>query len=1035
MTPEEFIAKWRGSQLSERAASQSHFRDLCQLLGVPEPTPASAADYTFEKPTRRIGDRQGFADVWWRGRFAWEYKRDSRNLVEAYAQLKGYADALENPPLLIVSDMQEIRIHTNFTNAIAVQHVIKLPDLTDPHIRNDILRECFLHPERLQPTVTREIVTAEAAANFARIAVALREHHDERRVAHFINKLVFCLFAEDIDLLPGRVFAVVLDEAVKSPTEFEPILRNLFRAMANPYGRFGTVAVPWFNGGLFDDDDVLPLGQNQLRDLTAAARLDWKAIDPTIFGTLFESGLDDKKRAEMASLFDAPEPEHHTLLPLHAPAANRGVGIHYTDEATIMKIIEPVVVMPLRRDWERIKAEIRELDERRARATAPAQRERLLQQARGLYADFRAGLGRYRVLDPACGSGNFLALSLRALKDFDLAVTEDAAAMGLPLDDYRIGPEAVLGIEINAYAAELARLTVWITELQWQLRKGLHVTRRPILDRLDGIQRADALLTPSGGEREWPAADVIVGNPPFLGGKRLRSGLGDAYVDRLFAAYAGRVPAEADLVAYWFAKAWEQMSPPSLLLKGQRGRTSTPSPSMGEGREGVIAATASSPWVQAAGSPPPRPSPIVGEGVGAANSILLPRLKRAGLVATNSMRGGANRRVLDRIVRDGIIFDAWDDEKWVVEGVAVRVSLICFSGDEDEQRPRLDGEPVERISSDLTAAKSDLTQARPLTQNKGVAFMGDTKGGAFDVPGDLARRWLQLPLNPNGRPNSDVLRPWMNGMDVTRRPADKWIIDFGWETSEREAALYEAPFAYCLAKVKSERDKNRREAYRRFWWRHVEPRPGMWGTMNGQARYIATPTIAKHRLFCCIDRAVCPDHQLIVIARDDDTSFGILHSRFHESWALRLGTSLEDRPRYTPSSTFETFPFPEGLTPNIPAANYAADPRAVAIAAAAKRLDELREAWLNPPDLVERVPEVVPGFPDRILPKNPEAAAILKKRTLTNLYNERPAWLDHAHRDLDVAVAAAYGWPADISEEDALARLLALNLERAAAGR
>jgi type II restriction/modification system DNA methylase subunit YeeA len=277
----------------------------------------------------------------------------------------------------------------------------------------------------------------------------------------------------------------------------------------------------------------------------------------------------------------------------------------------------------------------------------------------------------------------------------------------------------------------------------------------------------------------------------------------------------------------------------------------------------------------------------------------------------------------------------------------------------------------------------------------------------------------------------------MNGMDVTRRPADKWIIDFGWQMSEREAALYEAPFAYCLAHVKSERDKNRREAYREFWWRHVEPRPGMWNAIGRRARYIATPTVAKHRLFCWINAAVCPDHQLIVTARDDDTTVGILHCRFHEAWAIGLCTWLGvgNDPRYTPSSTFETFPFPEGLTPNIPAIDYANHRRAIAIADAARRLNELRENWLNPPDLVERVPEVVPGFPDRMLPKNAEAAAILKKRTLTNLYNERPAWLDNAHRDLDAVVAAAYGWPADINQEDALARLLALNLERANKGR
>ncbi len=977
MTPEQFIAKWRGTTRTERSAAQEHFLDLCDLLGVPKPGDVDrhGAEYTFEKSTRKIGDTAGFADVWKRHCFAWEYKGNRRNLVEAYAQLKQYADALENPPLLIVSDMREIRIHTNFTNAIAQQHVIALIDLVSPEAR-ELLRNCFLHPERLRPTATRESVTAQAAANFANIAIGLRRHHDERRVAHFINKLVFCLFAEDIDLLPNRVFADLVDEARKRPDDFEPMLRDLFRAMANRNGRFGTAAIPWFNGGLFDDDDVLPLGMGAVDDLTNAARLDWKAIDPTIFGTLFESGLDDKKRALMASLFDAPDPEDPAQAQLFAaPAANRGVGIHYTDEATIMKIIEPVVVAPLRREWEQVKAQIGALEEQRGRARAPAEKDRLLAKARDLYADFRARLGSYRVLDPACGSGNFLALSLRVLKDFDLSVLNDAAAMGLPRDDFRVGPEAVKGIEINGYAAELARLTVWITELQWQLRKGLGLTRRPILDKLDGIVRADALITQSGRDYDWPEADVVVGNPPFLGGKLMRKSLGDAYVGRLFVTFSGRVPAEADLVAYWFAKAWERM---------QEGR-----------------------------------------------------LKRAGLVATNSIRGGANRRILDRVAHDGVIYDAWDDEPWVLDGAAVRVSLICFAGDGAAGDVRLNGAPVPRINADLTGAGIDFTTARPLRENRGIAFMGDTKGGAFDVPGDLAREWLQLPLNPNGRPNSDVLRPWMNGMDLTRQPSGRWIIDFGWEMTEHEAALYEAPFAYLLRHVRSVRLQNRREAYAAHWWRHVEPRPGMWRALRDRARFIVTPEVSRQRVFAWLQPPVMPDHKLQVIASDSDCVFGVLNSRFHNGWSLRLGSwhGVGNDPRYTIGTTFETFPFPEGLTPNLPAGDYAGDPRAVAIAAAARRLDALRQAWLNPADLVELVPEVVAGFPDRIVPVSDKAAAILKKRTLTNLYNERPAWLDNAHRDLDAAVAAAYGWPADIGESEALGRLLDLNRERAAAGR
>jgi type II restriction/modification system DNA methylase subunit YeeA len=420
------------------------------------------------------------------------------------------------------------------------------------------------------------------------------------------------------------------------------------------------------------------------------------------------------------------------------------------------------------------------------------------------------------------------------------------------------------------------------------------------------------------------------------------------------------------------------------------------------------------------------------------------RLSGFGLVSTNSIRGGANRAVLQEAVADARIFDAWDDEEWILNGAAVRVSLVCVDRG-GSPRPRLDGVEVEEIHTDLTArgigsGAVDLTRAARLNQNRGVAFMGDTKGGAFDVPGTLAREWLRLPLNPNGRPNADVLRQWMNGMDVTRRPAGKWIIDFGWQMSEADAALYEAPFAHARAQVKPQRDKNKRESYRLLWWRHVEARQGMWAALAPYARFIATPTVAKHRLFIWLDRAVCPDHQLIATARNDDTTFGILHSRFHELWSLRMGTWLGvgNDPRYTPSTTFETFPFPEGLTPDIPAADYAVDPRAQAIAAAAADVNAKREAWLNPPDLVVRVPEVVPGYPDRILPVNEAAAEMLRKRTLTNLYNQRPAWLDHAHRRLDEAVADAYGWGDDwragrLDDDEILARLFALNQARTAA--
>ena len=272
-------------------------------------------------------------------------------------------------------------------------------------------------------------------------------------------------------------------------------------------------------------------------------------------------------------------------------------------------------------------------------------------------------------------------------------------------------------------------------------------------------------------------------------------------------------------------------------------------------------------------------------------------------------------------------------------------------------------------------------------------------------------------------------------MDLTRRPAGNWIVDFGEDMGEAEAALYEAPFAHIVEHVKPVRLGRRRERHRRYWWRHGETRPGMWRALRGLHRFITTPTVSKHRLFVWLEAGVCPDHQLIVIARDDDVTFGILHSRFHEAWSLRLGTSLEDRPRYTPTTTFETFPFPVGLSPDISTADYADDPRAVVIAEAARRLVELRDRWLNPPEWVEWVDEPVPGYPKRPAAREDPAAKELKARTLTNLYNALPQWLTDAHAALDAAVAAAYGWDAEISKNEALRELLTLNREASSTAR
>lgn len=957
MTPQQFIAKWQNSQLKERSAAQEHYLDLCRMLGEPSPADVdpTGKDYGFEVGASKTTGGQGFADVFKRGHFGWEYKGTKANLDTAFAQLQRYAIALDNPPLLIVSDIgTTIRIHTNWTNSVSKVYEIAIADLADPEKRG-WLKSALSDPEVLRPIKTRQQLTEEVAGDFAQLARSLRERgHKAEEVAHFINRLVFCMFAEDVRLLPDNIFMRMLERALEDPAEFEGFARDLFNAMKTG-GRIGFEKVAWFNGGLFNDDLVFSLAKDEIKLVHRAAQQYWGDIDPSILGTLFERGLDPDKRSQL--------------------------GAHYTDREKIMMIINPVIVEPLRAEWEAAKVEIGgHLAKAAASKGAPATKARniavaVLQRHLQRLADFR-------VLDPACGSGNFLYLALRALKDLEHRAQVEAEAMGLPRGFPQIGPEVVKGIEINPYAAELARVSVWIGEIQWMVRNGFAASQNPVLKPLENIECRDALLAWHAGadgaeghlvEAEWPEADAIIGNPPFLGGKIIRSELGDETVEALFKLYRGRVPAEADLVVYWVAKAAEAVA---------AGRT-----------------------------------------------------QRVGLVTTNSIRGGVNRQVMDRIADKIGFLSAWADEPWAVEGAAVRVSLIAFGVPMEGHVPHLDGQPVPRVNSDLTGAAVDLTKAARLPTNAAKAFMGDTKGGAFDIPGHVARKFLKAPTNPNGRSNADVVIPWVNGLDLARRHRDVWIVDYGWTMSEEDAALYELPFAHVLDAVKPEREGNNRELYRRFWWRHMEPRPGMWAALRPLPRFIITPRVSKHRLFVWRSSPVVPDSAVIAIARDDDTTFGTLHSRFHELWSLRMGTWLGvgNDPRYTPTTTFETFPFPQGLTPDLPPSSFAADPRAVDIAKASARLNELRENWLNPPDLVRREPEVVPGYPDRLLPVSEEAAQVLSKRTLTNLYNERPAWLQHAHEALDEAVAAAYGWPAELSDDEVLARLFALNQERAAA--
>jgi type II restriction/modification system DNA methylase subunit YeeA len=953
MTPVDFVSKWEGVATRERQASQEHFIDLCRMLQLPTPNEADAFgnSYAFDKGAEKTSGGEGFADVWKQGHFAWEYKGKKKNLDAAYQQLLEYREALGNPPLLIVCDLNEFRIHTNFTGTQKVVHRFALSDFVTPGSEAlGLLRAVFLDPERLRPTVTREQITEEAAARFSELAGRLRDRgHEAHETAHFLMKLLFCLFAEDVRLLPEGLLNRLIAITRKSPEEFTRQIQELFRKMSVDGGYFGPERIEWFNGGLFEDAVALPLTSDDLDVLGEAARLDWSNVEPAILGTLFERGLDPSKRSQL--------------------------GAHYTDKASILRVVEPVVIAPLRREFESLKATVLQYME--ASVPAPVRRRKATEQPAAALRAFLERLRNVRVLDPACGSGNFLYVTLQALKDLEKevilwgALTIRTAQIELP----GVGPQVVRGIEINPYATELARVTIWIGEIQWMIANGFGYRTNPILAPLETVECRDAVLDRSIADlprkAAWPDAEFVVGNPPFLGGKKLRATLGDDYVTDLFRAYDGEVPREADLSAYWHERA----------------------------RQAI-------------------------EGGGS---------RRAGLLATQGIRGGANQEVLRKIKTTGDIFFAWSNEPWVVEGAVVRISIVGQDNGSEVERA-LDGASVSAIYPDLTGARvgsaaMDLTSTPRLAENIRVAFMGDTKGGPFELSGATARQLLAAGPNPHGRPNSDVIVPWINSLDVTRRPRDMFIVDFGTDMTEAIAAQYEAPFEHVRREVMAIRAASR--TTRPEWWLHERPRPDMRKALARLDRFIVTPSLAKHRVFTWARRPTLPDHQVFVFARDDDYAFGVLHSRAHHVWSLRKGTLLRIDPRYTPTTTFDTFPFPWPLHDQSAALSAAQKMHHAAIEIAAKVLDEQRSRWLNPPELIRLEPDIVSSLPARVIPLDDDAAAELGRRTLTKLYNARPTWLTHLHESLDRAVCAAYGWEEDVSDEDILRRLLALNHQRA----
>ena len=516
-TPQLLIAKWKRADLAERAASQEHFIDLCRMLGHPTPAEAdpNGEFFTFERGAEKAEGGNGWADVWKRNFFGWEYKGKHKDLKAAYRQLQLYRESLDNPPLLVVCDLDRIEVHTNFTGCAKRVYAFDLETLPEP-ANLDVLRKLFTDPEALRPQHTTEEITVEAAQTFAKMIDGWRARGIEGQAAsHLAMKLLFSMFAEDIELLPERIFRSTIEGARKDPSRFSARLRSLFDCMAEG-GDFGPVPIPWFNGGLFKaGEPVHDLTADDIDRLVALNAYDWASVEPSIFGTLFERTLDPAKRSQ--------------------------IGAHYTSREDILTLLEPVLMAPLRREWIELQRRSEELwplltDTQKA-VKARKQLDKILR-------DFVERIAAVKILDPACGSGNFLYVAITLLLNLEKEVIAKAASYGTTLLP-QVRPSQLYGLEINPYAAELAQVVIWIGYLQWMHFNGFNAKRDPILEPIHTIRNTDAIIDltdpDNPKETEWPDADVIVGNPPFLGDKKMRGGLGDDYVEPLRKLYSARV--------------------------------------------------------------------------------------------------------------------------------------------------------------------------------------------------------------------------------------------------------------------------------------------------------------------------------------------------------------------------------------------------------------------------------------------------------------------------------------------------------------
>lgn len=1039
-----FIERWKASGASELGNSQAFLGELCDLIGVERPHPKSDDErhnvYTFERGvTFKHSDgseSSGRIDLYKRGCFVLESKQGSNQknvsqtplcsgvgstagkdksktkkgtavrgtrgwsdaMLRARAQAESYAKALPTgdgwPPFLIIVDVgHSIELFADFS--LTGKNYTHYPDKASFRIwmddleREDIrtlLSTIWTAPTSLDPTKISDKVTREIADMLAALAKSLEvAGHAPQSVATFLMRCLFTMFAEDVGLLPKDCFTHLMERHIDKADKFHRVAEVLWKDMdkGTDYSMALETDIKRFNGGLFKDASAIKLNEEQLLLLLNAAKADWRDVEPAIFGTLLERALESRER--------------HKL------------GAHYTPRAYVERLVMPTVIEPLRHDFDNVKAAAVQL--------ANAGDE---EGALKLVRDFHRSLCAITVLDPACGSGNFLYVTMEHMKRLEGEVLDLAEELGqdqyfLEMDQHTVDPHQFIGLEINPRAVPIAELVLWIGYLQWHFKvRGKTMPAQPVLKDFNNIHERDALIdyasqdlvtddhakpitrwdgrttktNPTTGKevpdetaREpvyryqnpkpstWPKADFIIGNPPFLGGKDIKDAMGEGYQEALWSAYDEKnVPRSADFVMYWWHKA------------AQLTRTD--------------------------------------------------KTRRFGFITTNSITQTFSRRVTERHLGEkkalSLVY-AVPDHPWIDAAQCAAVRIAMSVGAPGNRLGRLAKVTHEIKSSDgmshdvelgVSLGKihanlkigADLTSAHPLKANEDLSSRGvSLHGSGFIITPDVAKG---LGLGTDAGLDQHI-RSYRNGRDLAGNPRGVMVIDLFGLSDTEVRKNFPKVYQHVFDHVKPERDHNNRATYRNNWWIFGEPRKDFRPALKGLARYVATVETAKHRVFQFLDISVLPDNMLVAIALFDAWHLGVLSSRIHVSWALAKGGSLGPTPRYNKTQCLDPFPFPD-----------ATDAQKTIIRDLAEELDAHRKrvqaehSDITITDMYNVLEKIKSGA--ELLDRDKD----IHERGLVSV-------LKDLHERVDASVFAAYGWDVGLDDEAILANLVKLNHERA----